>query len=57
MPYCNLKIKLGYNNSITEWCAVFAALPFKLVYGMDVICRRLLGPKSCFSLDKTLSTL
>ena len=28
-----------------EWYVLFAALPFKLVYGVNVICRRALAPK------------
>ena len=32
---------------MTQWYVVLAALLFKLVYGMYVICRRVLAPKSC----------
>ena len=38
---------LVIHESNTQWYVVFTALLFKLVYGMYVICRRVLAPKSC----------
>ena len=38
---------LVIHESNTQWYVVFTALIFKLVYGMYVICRRVLAPKSC----------
>ena len=38
---------LVIHESNTQWYVVFTALLFKLVYGMYVICRRVVAPKSC----------
>ena len=40
-------IVLEIHERNTQWYVVFAALLFKFVYGMYVICRRVLAPKSC----------
>ena len=33
---------------LNEWYVVFATFLFKFVYGMHVICRKVLAYKSCF---------
>ena len=38
---------LVIHESNTHWYVVFTALLFKLVYGMYVICRRVLAPTFC----------
>ena len=38
---------LVIHESNTQWYVVFTALFFKLDYGMYVVCRRVLAPKSC----------
>ena len=42
-----VKCLLVIHERNTQWNVVFTALLFKLVYGMCVICRRVLGPTSC----------